>query len=762
MPQNEHQLLRAPIGMAPATDPGNMPEDKAMFIKGFRPGEGSSLRLSYPLVAQEPTKNYMQGWPLLSMVYNNPTLDASGHRQDKVIVVLNGGYVYMHSKDIVSYAGKYNTPLLGPGALVGQIPYVIKPLVPSQRFSYRAVQYRDEIYITDNYGGSWPYRFTLDPVTGLPLLYRLGIQTPVTGDWTLSVQAGAGITGNFDYELTWYDERGRESSPSPSKQVVLANQRGRHVITWPADRQIRGCYIYRRNSTTGGTYYRSVGATNLLGSIPRTGTTDTFDDYVPDDSVMLANQIAPLPGENDPPHKCTIMYIHKNRLILDDNNVFDSPNDTSCFNRFQQSNADAPTQFSSVSSQDLPGDGTSLTVGTDPGDRITGFIGTGSFLGIFKRRGYHELWGDDITNWTIRPKHSIGCMSAESVVAAGVSVIWRGEDGFYWMHPMTYNVPTRISDDITSKLQGRILGGGNTTVPSWVFYEPWNYPVTNADYFKSFEGIEDIYPLSGIPAPEVTKNTFAEVQPPEGISTYPIRDYQLDYPLFIDEEKSYTHAFYYRGVYYASEAGHTYAFNVTNPAWTDCGYGNIRFHGKDQTEGQSEGVFLCANPSYGIPIPFVSYLSNESNITQYNAYNSWLKRIRWRPHDGKGVSRERVKRATRLTIFGDIFPPSTYYPDINSKDLDNVVGELRLISDTGYMEVYPIKNHMILGYKTGMHFVYRIGSLNGQPPRTYPRGTLLVQHFSTSMRGRLLSATLTWTGLDVIIRDALLEYVPIT
>ena len=305
------------------------------------------------------------------------------------------------------------------------------------------------IFVQD--GGLIPLRFYSDQVFGTGF-FRAGFSTPATTgsfiNLTLSA-TGAGLTGTWLYLMTFYDERGRESSPSPLLAITLANQGTQIVITWATDPALwvgsntKGAYVYRNVQGETSVQYR-------VANIPYNGTDITTTagagDFVFDpaatydksaDATIIVGVAAPFPGENDPPNPASVVATFNDRLFL---------NDTTNNATLQISNTGSPVQFAEFPT--LPTDGARLQIGTDQGDPIVALVPFGAVLGIFKRRGLFFLYGNSLADWQIVPVNLQPCIAPDSAVRCLNSIFFLSDDGVYAQSYQAGDVAQKVSSPI--------------------------------------------------------------------------------------------------------------------------------------------------------------------------------------------------------------------------------------------------------------------------------------------------------------------------
>jgi len=425
----QHQILSAPEGQYTVSDSAQLPQNRSRKVKGFLGQRHGIMDAAYILqdllpTLQPGTYDQISGiaW------YHNPrprtaTEIALGIENSKLLVANEFGALFMHS---VSYLGNRFWLNLGAPTNVGSIGLSMTPQGDTRNYNVRTAQYEDELFIVKD-DGLVPKRFFIDEL-GIPHLFNLGITTPATP--THSAEGVGLLTGDYRWWITYEDERGRESSPSAYLARTKAAQNETVAFTWGLDGQVKAVNIYR--TLAGGTlvYYKVTRITN-------TATTTYLDNNT--DLVIQANAQSPKPGENDPPRRASICAIHKERLWLDDRSIYDTITDTGSVNTLQVSNLNNPTGFSSVSDPEDVADGTSLIVGSDPGDRITGLFSfktaDGEALNVWKRKSRYIVYGDapfttaDVDGYVVRFVEAIGCVAPDSIVRCGAVVPFLSDDG---------------------------------------------------------------------------------------------------------------------------------------------------------------------------------------------------------------------------------------------------------------------------------------------------------------------------------------------
>ncbi len=433
-----------------------MPANRAQAIQGIYSARHGKLEQAPIGQFLPPTESSNPLDPVTGVAwYYNPrrlTLADynAGITQKSLLLVFRNRSLFAHT---TSYFGNDFWLRVGSPVYVGDIGYA--PPGPAGVYggNIRTVQYRDELFIVQDRGLA-PRRFVVNE-QGMPALYQLGISTPAA---PAAANNGAGVlTGTYRYRVTDVDEKGRESSPSvDSNAVTAAGNTVRVTFTWQNDPQVKRFdttakkYVYR-NLNGGSVWYR-------VGTITDFSVT-AFDDTMAD-ATAQTQPGAPLPGENDPPKRASVACIHRGRLWLDDCTLYDDPTNVGSLNNLQVSNANAPTQFSVVTDLDRPGDGTTLTVGSDPGDEVTGLMSFGSVLGVWKRRSIHLVSGDAVsdfpglTAFSVAPLHRRGCIAPDSLVRCDNRVLWLAEDGVYSMAYQDAWTVEKVSNEIEPAFNG--------------------------------------------------------------------------------------------------------------------------------------------------------------------------------------------------------------------------------------------------------------------------------------------------------------------
>lgn len=376
-------------------------------------------------------------------------------------------------------AGQVTFPAVVPNGITG---YALRPFFEGKRVRFFALG--DEVIAVQE-GGLLPVRFYFSPTLGSGF-FRAGIEPPTvfdsgTGQGNLQLRtSGTGLTGTWGYKMTFADERFRESSPNPVVNITLTNQGTRATINNigffapPASfggSNLIYAYLYRNTIAAPDVFYRI--AFRTLSTLSDHSTTplspqdfgagdfffnaNAFDNAA--DADITGGVLAPSPGENDPPLPASIGVIHQNRVFL---------NDINDANTLQVSNLGSTTQFAALTVQVT--DGGRFTIGTDQGNTITALVEFGSVLAIFKRRGSYFLYGDNITDFVVRPVHERGCVAPDSCARCDNVICFLSDDGVYAASYEAGDVVTKISKEIEADL---------LTLPQSTFEAAIGYHIDN-------------------------------------------------------------------------------------------------------------------------------------------------------------------------------------------------------------------------------------------------------------------------------------------
>jgi hypothetical protein len=372
----------APTGMNSADDSVSMPANRARLLQNLSVSRNGQLRADVRLV------DVLSGLPAhpdgLGWFYGLQE-DGTG---DRLLAVCAGSL----------WEGVPELPLTEPPTF--RTVYAVGSGFATGKRVRSASYQQETIFVQE--GGLQPLRFNGTH------LYSLGIAAPAAPS---VVAFGTGNkTGLLSYKTTLYDELGRESSPSPGTTHTFASQQALVSPDYGRDPQVVGAYVYV-STTALSVWYRIA---TLVKPFP------SHTDNATDNTVSATVQFAPDPGQFDRPNPASCIAIHKNRIFI---------NDLTVSGQMQVNNLDSPTKWASVSY--MATDGTKFKVDTDQGDPVVAIVPYGSLLGVWKRRGLYQGWGDNPVQTTIRPIHVRGPTSADSCVRCDNLLIFLAEDGVY-------------------------------------------------------------------------------------------------------------------------------------------------------------------------------------------------------------------------------------------------------------------------------------------------------------------------------------------
>jgi hypothetical protein len=228
-------------------------------------------------------------------------------------------------------------------------------------------------------------------------LENFGIVRPSTP--AVAAAGGGGImTGTFEVRFTFYNANtGHESSASDSSNAIILSSQELSIssVDVSSDAQVTARKIYIRDNTTQ-TLFRYAG---IISDNVTTTITLSVDE-------TLLVILAPSTTENAPPPSTIkyIAYMNSYMFAADDNNLY-------------WSKKDKPEAWDETA--------TGEPVGSGDGQIITGILGFGEVLLVFKTRSTYILTGTSPLSWSLMPLFSdIGCVAHKSAVAASGSVWW--------------------------------------------------------------------------------------------------------------------------------------------------------------------------------------------------------------------------------------------------------------------------------------------------------------------------------------------------
>ena len=670
----QHEHLRAPSGMAPSTDPGALPENRARYLRGVLPSrQGFNPPALQAKRCYSRTSNAYAATDNIQWIapYSFTYTGYQGNSYDTALMV-RGDNLYVMRVEITRVR-------------VGDVwreQVVFDELTGLSGFSLtadrrpRSVQFNNEVLIY-NEAGSTQARIYAD--SGGAAVYKdWGQSAPPTPTAAVS---GTGLTGTYVYKTVNVDELGRESSPSATVSQAATNQTitvtyGAAPAAFTGTTQWR---VYRKNP--GGTVYYRVATVTF--------PTNTYADSAAD-ATLFGNSLAPEPGQNDPPPalKVVIACVWKNRVVIVDT---DFPH------QIRLSNDASPTQFSSLTDWTDPTLGTTFNITNNQASRVTGLVSHGSVLGIFTETGYHELYGDDLNSFIVRSvAEGVGCASHDSIVNAEGTILFLAPNGPYSI--VQGGTPAPFAEALLSEFQGLAdqenVKVGTSTTPHEIVYSMRQARACLHErrYYLSVGDKTYVYDLE---AQGWADTGYGYVG---NIFSFRIR---RDHPVYAPDVGTFMSVLFFSSRPYYREV------SVGTAATTACYDVYYAIDGVDTISR----------------IPTASFPNNEPRSLDIPMS------IDYRAFDGAGLARNRRKRAKRFTLWGE-------YSGNGRAD----IGSLEIRADNGYSEVYKI-----------------------YPPTEdqKSRGILLEQEFSPQMKGRLLMPSVRFDHPNVVLRDQLMEYVPL-
>lgn len=621
MSRYEHEVKRVPIGMNDNQDVSLMPQARCSVMLGVASKSGGG-------VLEEALRQTLLRDNGSTTVHCEAIFPYRGNAlaNDKVLTMLGGALKWA---TITA-----NQPPTSPPDPNDALKFTLSALTNITNSSdttftagkrVRAVQRNDEVFFVQE-GGIQPCRYNGTAI------YNLGFARPAAP--TSGAQSGGGALtalANYEWCITYADEKGRESSPSPTLSVTMTGANTKIVINWTAPaagdaNQYQRSYLYRR-AATGTVWYRVVEA----GFAPGTFTyTDGISDV-----ALQNNSSAPLVGQNDRPLAASLIGLYKNRLVLDCTDYTNGTRGT-----IQISNLSAPSQFSQLNDTDYPSDGETFQALDDRGDQITGFGQMGSGLAIFTRMGCGILVGENVTEFRYLPLDRTGCTAPDTITECRNRLLFMGEDGVYSVSYAGGFVVTKVSGDLNKQFTSVTISVPEGSLIPTIYSRADRARAANAWY---------------------AQNRYYLASPPY---VY-ILDFETGgWAMRLMTE--YTTGYQSGGGYLSVgviEVDRQFDVALVSPDWSAVGasLGNI-----------------WANTYY----PVVHNSQVEAN---------WSFTYRTRAIDGNGVHRERLKRLKRSTIFGTVFAA----PGANSlaEGSWNANISITAIVDEGaYTETYTYTN----------------------------------------------------------------------
>lgn len=603
------QLHRAPSGMSDA-DPAGMPENRCQYIQGFTPARQSRMELA-PLI-----KKMARGFGFT--IYGTAVYLSADGTHDKLLFV-NGSNVvtlplwavYQYDERVDGQHSSYDYGVTGFGSLTNHG-------IPGPMY-VTSLQFKAELVLS--IGGAL-FRYYVNS-GGTEFFYTLGLfqmTAPTTG--TQTTGGAMTIGGVYSYVTTSVDEFGRESSPSDPVTTTLTASNNKLTVTRGTSSSITNSIggvvswnVYRKNPSA--TTYNFVATIAIATTTYVDGNSDV---------VVAAGDVAPSEGENDPPGTniapytgpATIMEFWKDRLVI---------NNTQNPSEIQISNANSPTQFSSLDLPDNAGDGLRILVGGKGDNEVTGLANLGSLLAVFKRQTISLLYGDDSSTFILRPAHERGCQNAGSVQRCENDVFFLSDDGIYSLGYENGYALKKISEELDS-------------------------------LFRGFAPIK---------------------QSGEAISTGQPQSIQV-----VSAVLGNVTTFYSEDRYYISFMDKTLCYCMQANGWSDTGWGFLKTASRYLAQlasyalGAPESIFIT-RAGITSNADFLEYYTVTGTPLDRDAPSSVPSRYVTRPFDGDGPPENRTKRPGMFIQYGQ-----------TSARRGQRIGTIRGYADGHLVEAWPI------------------------------------------------------------------------
>lgn len=421
MSRLQSQILTAPAGMDYTTQAETVDPTKCRLLCNYQVDRGGYIRATTRSVSQLPSPSAQpidgMGYFYGAQITNNVT---GAWLFTDLVMWVSGAFLWIGVPAANPLTDRITSVSFVEGGITNYIPGAQFKVGKRPRF----FALMDEMVIVQD-GGLVPLRYYAGPTYGSGL-YQAGIPVPTSSGTYANLTvatSGTGLTGTWDYKLTFSDERGRRSSPTIALPITLTNQGT--LATWDTG-YAPGTYIgshfftaelYRNTQGAPSTFYQIQQITIGLA------TSGNFAVDNAADSTITSGALAPNPGENDPPNPASVGIVYKNHVVL---------NDVTNPNSVQISNLLSTTQYTSVPTTPLTAtDGIRSNVGTDQGNIITGFAAFGSYLAVFKRRNTYYLTGDTIDTFVVQPMWDKGCIAPDSIVRCDDVILFLADDGIY-------------------------------------------------------------------------------------------------------------------------------------------------------------------------------------------------------------------------------------------------------------------------------------------------------------------------------------------
>lgn len=477
MPANAVDIIPPPTGMGTDIPAADLPKNFCQYARGFVPGRNGKLALA-PLIKRVQKS-------LGITIYGTAVWQSEAGIGDRLLL-FSSTTVYsllLSSNTLTDVPWIVDERADGPhsyyafGALTTVTTHGQSAAIQDGVYS---IQFHDELIVSIG-GTLFRYYVTLDG-TGTEKWYSLGLTTPAAPTLTQSTGGSLVPGATYSYEYTWEDELGRESSPSAATSITLSSSNNQVTVTKTTSAP----------TTQGATYWNvyrlNPGADTYKFVAQVAAATGTYSDTA-SDSVVNTGDSAPEDGENDPPFSSDAtpgvagsanqFAVWKNRLVL---NSLNDPN------LVQVSNAGSPTQFSSLPLPTHLADGLRIAVGGHGQNQVTGLANLGSLLCVFGRETTSLLYGDDISDFTLRETLQRGCQNPNSIQRCENEVYFLSDDGIYAIgYESGYAVAKRSVpiDDLFRGFEWTKQVDSPTSKWRWQASEVTNAPNTNVNSFYS-------------------------------------------------------------------------------------------------------------------------------------------------------------------------------------------------------------------------------------------------------------------------------------
>jgi len=697
MPVRPHQLRPAPEGFASSVAGANLPLNRSRQLQGFWPARlGQQKVVPQFKFIPEFTGNE----PPFNTTGTAIWLAADG-RLDTLLSYLPSGLLFGSLLRVTDDVGnntstfKYDYIKNEQRAkfVLGESREIIDlaGFGAGQIFSW--VQYQTELILAMDAGLYRFYRTDTSP--SVYKFYKLGLPTPASVTLTEGATGSGVLKGQYEYEDTFVDEMGRESSPSVATQTSdgLVNV---HITVSAESGSDAADYggVARR------IYRRNPGSATFNLVVEQTLPAAAYIDNTSDEEVSL-NPTAPEAGANDIPDPATILAVHGDRLLM--NNI---PNPSI----LQISNANSATQFASIVTLDsngipLPDLGVRIVVGGAGSDGITGIANIGSPAAIAKRTTIFLLYGSDATNFELRQIHDgIGCANPNTFVRTPNEIVFLSREG-----------PRILSYE-----------SGFVSDPIGIEIDDLFHDFTSPD---SPPPNQDAEPYAGVYLPntprqpystEVAEAAFGDVAGGDGLG-------------------GVVSSFYLDNRYYLSIGDKTLCLDLLTKGWSDTGWGLLRTVAVYQSRYQSS-VFLYDGPPLMVIATFGNLFASYPGLYYFTTVDQWNDPDAFigpnRPYvakevtgnfDGNGPSQETKKRAALFVLFGT-----------SKLQKGTKIGTLTCFSDNHQVGRYPIK----VGQRVGNRY----------------SSSLFSQALPVSMTGEELWFEMEFTDRSLVLQNRLVEY----